>query len=52
MVREHIDAGRLRLLEGAPEFVRPAFVVWQARNDAVLDHGVAGLRKVAAEESV
>lgn len=51
MVHDHFRSGRLYRLKSAPEFARPAFVVWQVRDDAVLDKAVAGLRQVAAEEA-
>ena len=51
MVHEHFRSGRLHRLNHEPEFARPAFVVWQARDDAALDKAVTGLRQVAAAEA-
>lgn len=51
MVRRQVESGQLRRIRTAPEFARPAFVVWQARENPVLDNAIKGLRRVAAAES-
>ncbi len=51
MVRDHIEAGRLHRDTAAPEFARPAFVVWQAGGGPLLESAVAGLHEVAGQEA-
>lgn len=52
VVRPHLADGRLRLIEGAPRFGRPAYVVYPAgRTEEWFDTSLAGLRQLAAEAS-
>ena len=48
VVRSHIDAGRLHLIPGAPEFLYPAYAVYSETADIKLvAPALAGLRQVA-----
>lgn len=51
IVRDHLQAGAVSLVRGAPEFARPAFLVRQDRDDPVLADAVRGLHEVAAAEA-
>jgi DNA-binding transcriptional LysR family regulator len=45
----HVAAGRLHWVEGAPQFLYPAYVVYSTHADAaVLEPALRGLRQVAA----
>jgi DNA-binding transcriptional LysR family regulator len=47
VVREHLQAGRLHRVKGAPEFSYPAYAVYSASADAAaLAPALSGLRKV------
>ena len=50
-LRPHLDAGRLHLVEGAPTFTRPAYMVFsEAPNDPeLLELAKRGLRQVSSE---
>lgn len=50
LVREHIDAGRIHLVAGAPTFPNPVFVVYQADlTPRLLEAALDELHVVAAE---
>ncbi len=51
VVQPHLAAGHLHLVSAAPEFARPAFVAWQARDDPVLSRAVDRLRAIARQET-
>jgi len=51
VVRRYLAAGDLHLVAAAPEFTRPAFVVWQNREDPVLARAVESLRAIARVEA-
>lgn len=49
VVQPHLDAGRLFLVRGAPEFLYPAYAVYSESADAeLLAPALAGLRQVVA----
>lgn len=51
LVRDHLEARRLFRVESAPEFTRPAFMVYPGdRNDERFKTALQGLRYVAAME--
>ncbi|MDH3228532.1 MAG: LysR family transcriptional regulator [Alphaproteobacteria bacterium] len=50
VVRRHLAAGELHPVAAAPEFTRPAFIVWQNRDDPALARAVGSLRAVATAE--
>jgi DNA-binding transcriptional LysR family regulator len=52
MARPHLDAGRLRRVDGSPEFTRTAYLVYPAADEYVewFKTALQGLRHVAAEE--
>lgn len=51
VVREHLQAGRLHPVKGAPEFSYPAYAVYSARADSQgLAPALAGLREVVARQ--
>ncbi len=48
VIRDHLDAGRLHLVPGAPEFLYPAYAVYSESADAkVIEPALAGLLHVA-----
>lgn len=52
VVREHLQAGRLHPVKGAPEFSYPAYAVHSANADAdALAPALAGLRKVVGDSA-
>ena len=51
-VRPHLKAGKLRLVPRSPEYSYPIYVVYSDNaDDSVLQPALAGLRKIAAEET-
>jgi DNA-binding transcriptional LysR family regulator len=51
-VRPHLKAGKLRLVPRSPEYSYPIYVVYSDNADeSVLQPALAGLRKIAAEET-
>jgi hypothetical protein len=51
-VQPHLDAGRLRLVPRAPEFIHPAYAVYSANaDDRLLGSALEGLRHIALSES-
>lgn len=49
VIREHLAAGRLHLVEGAPQFLYPAYAVYSENADAeLLAPALAGLRAAVA----
>lgn len=51
LVREHIASDKLRLIDKAPRFLLPAYVVYPAEGDpAVFKPAVDGLHQIAARE--
>ena len=51
LVRPYLESGMLHRVE-APEFARPAYVVFRRADTARLDTALSGLRLAAAEETV
>jgi len=51
VIKLYLETGELGLVSGAPEFTRPAFVVWQDREDPVLAGAVERLRAIARAET-
>ena len=50
-VQRHIEAGRLRVVDGAPEFLYPAYAVYAADADtALVAPALDGLREVAGTQ--
>jgi LysR family transcriptional regulator, flagellar master operon regulator len=50
-VRRHLEAGRLHLVAGAPEFLYPAYAVYAAGADAeLIAPGLTVLREVAGTQ--
>jgi DNA-binding transcriptional LysR family regulator len=51
-VRPHLKAGKLRLVPRSPEYSYPIYVVYSDNaDDSVLQPALAGLRKIAAEQT-
>lgn len=49
VIREHLASGRLRLVEGAPQFLYPAYAVYSENADTeLIAPALEGLRTVAA----
>ncbi|MCC7484381.1 MAG: LysR family transcriptional regulator [Burkholderiales bacterium] len=49
-VRRHLESGRMRAVEGAPEFLQTAYAVYSAGADAnIVTPALVGLRHVAGE---
>jgi DNA-binding transcriptional LysR family regulator len=52
LVRSFLDNGRLHLVQNAPEFRHPAYVVYPAKGeDDLIDMAVAGMRRIAGREA-
>lgn len=52
-VRGHVEAGRLHVVKGAPQFMYPAYAVYAESADAsLIGPALAGLRAVSAERTV
>ena len=48
VVRSHLESGRLRRVQGAPEFLYPAYAVYaEGADPAIVDPALAGLRHAA-----
>lgn len=51
VVAQHIAAGKLHLVAGAPSFFYPIYAVCSAQaEDELIDHALAGLRSIAASD--
>jgi len=51
VIKPYLEMGELGLVSGAPEFTRPAVVVWEDREDPVLAGAVERLRAIARAET-
>jgi LysR family transcriptional regulator, flagellar master operon regulator len=52
LVRSSLERGHLHLVQGAPEFRHPAYVVYPVKGeDDLIDMAVAGMRRIAAREA-
>jgi DNA-binding transcriptional LysR family regulator len=52
LVRPYLENGHLHLVQDAPEFRHPAYVVYPAKGeDDLIDMAVAGMRRIAAREA-
>jgi DNA-binding transcriptional LysR family regulator len=52
LVRPYMENGHLHLVQDAPEFRHPAYVVYPAKGeDDLIDMAVVGMRRIAAREA-
>lgn len=52
VVRQHIEAGRLHRIKGAPEFLYPAYAVYSESADmGIVEPALAGLRQAAGSHA-
>jgi hypothetical protein len=52
LVRSSLENGHLHLVQDAPEFRHPAYVVYPMKGeDDLIDMAVAGMRRIAAHEA-
>jgi DNA-binding transcriptional LysR family regulator len=52
LVRSSLERGHLHLVQNAPEFRHPAYVVYPAKGeDDLIDMAVAGMRRIAEREA-